>query len=163
LRVAAGGGDAARQTGRAGRVGDSAEGVAHRGERPRERRVAGGGGGTLRGALRGCADRQGAQRPDVRGGQDLLLLGLRPLGAGGGGPHFPDHFSRVAATYAAYRPSQPDALIRWAVGLAPRRVLAWDCGTGNGQAARAVAEYFARVVATDASEAQLAQAVAHPR
>jgi SAM-dependent methyltransferase len=78
-------------------------------------------------------------------------------------PAFPDHFSHVAGAYASFRPSQPDALVSWAVGLAPRRDLAWDCATGNGQAARAVAEHFARVVATDASASQLAHAAPHPR
>lgn len=36
--------------------------------------------------------------------------------------------------------------------------LAWDCATGNGQAARALTPFFGRVVATDASEAQIAAA-----
>ncbi|HVS03569.1 MAG TPA: class I SAM-dependent methyltransferase, partial [Thermoanaerobaculia bacterium] len=47
--------------------------------------------------------------------------------------------------------------------LAPARALAWDCATGSGQAAVALAERFARVVATDASRQQLAHATAHPR
>ena len=41
----------------------------------------------------------------------------------------------------------------------PRRRLAWDCATGNGQAARDLARYFDRVVATDASAEQIAHAV----
>lgn len=36
--------------------------------------------------------------------------------------------------------------------------LAWDCATGNGQAARSLASHFARVIATDASEQQIASA-----
>ena len=47
--------------------------------------------------------------------------------------------------------------------LAPGRTLAWDCGTGNGQAAVALAAHFERVVATEPSAAQLSAAVAHPR
>lgn len=43
--------------------------------------------------------------------------------------------------------------------LAPRRALAWDCATGNGQAARDLARYFDRVIATDGSPEQIAQAV----
>jgi SAM-dependent methyltransferase len=35
---------------------------------------------------------------------------------------------------------------------------AWDCATGNGQAARDLARYFDHVVATDASAEQVAQA-----
>jgi hypothetical protein len=40
--------------------------------------------------------------------------------------------------------------------------LAWDCATGNGQAAQELARHFERVVATDASAEQIAQAAAHP-
>jgi SAM-dependent methyltransferase len=39
--------------------------------------------------------------------------------------------------------------------LPARRALAWDCGTGSGQAAVALARHFGRVVATDASSAQV--------
>jgi SAM-dependent methyltransferase len=76
---------------------------------------------------------------------------------------FRDHFSTQAAAYAAFRPRYPDPLFDWAAGLAPGRDLAWDCGTGSGQAAVALADRFARVHATDASAAQLAHAAAHPR
>jgi len=48
-------------------------------------------------------------------------------------------------------------------GLAPGRALAWDCGTGSGQAALGVAEHFDRVVATDASSEQLEHATPHER
>jgi SAM-dependent methyltransferase len=41
--------------------------------------------------------------------------------------------------------------------------LTWDCGTGNGQAARALAEHFHRVHATDLSAEQIAQAEIDPR
>jgi SAM-dependent methyltransferase len=37
-------------------------------------------------------------------------------------------------------------------------VLAWDCGTGNGQAARGLVPFFERVIATDASASQIAEA-----
>jgi SAM-dependent methyltransferase len=77
--------------------------------------------------------------------------------------HFKDYFSRLAATYAAYRPVQPPALLDWVVSLAPRRAVAWDCATGNGQAAHDLAARFDHVVATDASAAQIALATPHPR
>ena len=48
------------------------------------------------------------------------------------------------------------------MSLVPRRHLAWDCGTGNGQAARDLARYFDQVIATDASDAQLRNATAAP-
>ena len=71
-------------------------------------------------------------------------------------PTFKDHFSRQAADYSRYRPGYPDELIAYVASLAPRRTLAVDCATGNGQAAVALAEHFDEVLAVDASEAQLA-------
>jgi SAM-dependent methyltransferase len=74
-----------------------------------------------------------------------------------------DLFSQQAASYARYRPTFPPELYDWVAALAPGRELAVDVGTGNGQAARELAERFARVVAVDPSEAQLANATPHPR
>jgi SAM-dependent methyltransferase len=48
------------------------------------------------------------------------------------------------------------------VSLLSRRVLAWDCATGNGQAARDLARYFDRVIATDGSADQVALAAPVP-
>jgi len=76
---------------------------------------------------------------------------------------FRDHFSPVAAGYAAYRPRYPDALFRYLADLPTRRALAWDCGCGNGQATLGLAAHFDRVIGTDASAAQLAEAAPHPR
>ncbi len=74
---------------------------------------------------------------------------------------FEDHFSRQAREYARYRPGYPPELFAWLASIAPSRRLAWDCGTGSGQAALALAPHFDRVVATDASADQIAQAPAH--
>ena len=71
---------------------------------------------------------------------------------------FKDHFSQRAALYAVYRPHYPDSLFTYLAGLTGEHKLALDCGTGNGQAAVPLAKHFARVVATDASSAQLANA-----
>lgn len=76
---------------------------------------------------------------------------------------FKDHFSGHAASYAAFRPRYPDALFEFLARTAPGRGHAWDCGTGNGQTAVALAAHFARVTATDASAAQIAAAEPHPR
>jgi ubiquinone/menaquinone biosynthesis C-methylase UbiE len=76
---------------------------------------------------------------------------------------FADHFSGVSAAYAAFRPRYPDALFDCLAGAAPAREAAWDCATGNGQAALGLARHFARVIATDASDAQIAHATPHPR
>ncbi len=40
---------------------------------------------------------------------------------------------------------------------------AWDCATGNGQAAVSCADYFSRVEATDISEEQIKHATQHPK
>jgi SAM-dependent methyltransferase len=47
--------------------------------------------------------------------------------------------------------------------ISPANDLAWDCATGNGQAAVGLAAVFDRVIATDASEEQLARAEANAR
>jgi SAM-dependent methyltransferase len=47
--------------------------------------------------------------------------------------------------------------------VSPGREVAWDCATGSGQAAIGLAGYFDRVIATDASAAQIDEAEAHPR
>jgi SAM-dependent methyltransferase len=45
--------------------------------------------------------------------------------------------------------------------IAPSHHLAWDCATGSGQAAVGLASVFDRVIATDASEKQIANAQSH--
>ncbi|HEX5041351.1 MAG TPA: class I SAM-dependent methyltransferase [Candidatus Polarisedimenticolaceae bacterium] len=75
----------------------------------------------------------------------------------------PDTFGPRASAYAAFRPDYPQALIAFVASLAPARRLAWDCATGSGQAAAALAEHFEEVVATDLSDRQLEQARPHPR
>ena len=77
------------------------------------------------------------------------------------GPGFKDHFSAQSAGYARHRPHYPAALFEYLAGLGGRH-LAWDCATGNGQAAIALAAHFDRVVATDASRTQVEAALEHP-
>lgn len=76
---------------------------------------------------------------------------------------FKDHFSKQAADYAKFRPRYPRALFDYLGSIAPNRGLAWDCATGNGQAAVPLAAVFDRVIATDASETQIANAERHHR
>jgi ubiquinone/menaquinone biosynthesis C-methylase UbiE len=76
---------------------------------------------------------------------------------------FKDYFSKQAADYAKFRPRYPEDLFRWLASVAPGAELAWDCATGNGQAAVALAELFERVIATDASKRQIENAEAHAR
>ena len=75
---------------------------------------------------------------------------------------FKDHFSDVAAAYAAHRPTYPAALVDFLARLAPARRLAWDAGCGSGQLSLLLAGLFERVVATDASPEQIARAAPHP-
>jgi len=72
---------------------------------------------------------------------------------------FADHFSGVADTYARFRPEYPSSLFEYLASIGPARHLAWDCGAGSGQASRGLARFFQRVVATDASEAQIEAAL----
>ena len=74
-------------------------------------------------------------------------------------PSFRDHFAFAAGSYASFRPSYPDALFQWLATTTRRRDRAWDCGTGSGQAAAALAGLYGDVVATDPSLLQLASAV----
>src|SRR5215475_11590766 len=76
---------------------------------------------------------------------------------------FKDHFSRQAANYAKFRPRYRRELFDYLASIAPGRELAWDCGTGNGQAAVGLASVFDRVIATDASKKQIANAEPHNR
>ena len=79
---------------------------------------------------------------------------------------FADHFSKQAKAYAEFRPSYPDELGAYLASLARTTVASasgaatqvWDCGTGSGQAATMLARHFDRVVATDASPAQIGKA-----
>lgn len=72
-----------------------------------------------------------------------------------------DYFSVDAGAYASFRPKYPPALFDFLTSCAPARDVAWDCATGNGQAAIGLAPYFARVIATDASESQISQVIPH--
>jgi ubiquinone/menaquinone biosynthesis C-methylase UbiE len=74
---------------------------------------------------------------------------------------FADHFSGHAPDYRTYRPSYPPELFAFLRSLVPHGERVWDCGTGNGQAAVALAEHFSEVFATDASEEQIKQAEPH--
>lgn len=72
-------------------------------------------------------------------------------------------FTEQAAVYAVARPVYPKDLFAKLAALTDRRLLAWDVGTGSGQAAIGVAEHFESVLATDTSAEQLRHAVPHPR
>jgi ubiquinone/menaquinone biosynthesis C-methylase UbiE len=70
-----------------------------------------------------------------------------------------DLFSNQANEYAKYRPTYPKELFEYIISFVENKTTAWDCATGNGQAAGVLSGYFEKVIATDISEAQLKNAV----
>ena len=72
-------------------------------------------------------------------------------------------FATEAAQYAHLRPTYPDSLFTFLSTTVALREVAWDCATGNGQAATHLAGYFRRVIATDESAEMIAQASRNPR
>lgn len=75
---------------------------------------------------------------------------------------YKDNFSQQAQSYAKFRPRYPQALYDFILKNVSERNLAWDCATGNGQVATELAPHFTKVIATDASAAQIGQAQAMP-
>ncbi|MEL6536104.1 MAG: class I SAM-dependent methyltransferase [Bacteroidota bacterium] len=73
-----------------------------------------------------------------------------------------DNFSKQATSYRQSRPTYPPGLYDFLLAECPNRASAWDCGTGNGQVAVALAEHFELVTASDLSGAQLAAAEHRP-
>ncbi|GAB4050868.1 class I SAM-dependent methyltransferase [Spirosoma litoris] len=73
-----------------------------------------------------------------------------------------DRFSGHANLYAQYRIDYPVELYDFVLSLVGNRQNAWDCATGNGQVAGALAAMFDQVEATDISETQLLLAVKKP-
>jgi ubiquinone/menaquinone biosynthesis C-methylase UbiE len=76
---------------------------------------------------------------------------------------FKDHFSRQACDYARFRPRYPAELFTHLASQVPEHACAWDCGTGNGQAALALAPHFSHVIATDASRKQIEHVTPHEK
>ena len=72
-------------------------------------------------------------------------------------------FSQNSDQYARSRPQYPPELFAYLSSLCPGHTAVWDCATGNGQAAVSLAEYFARIEATDISTEQLQHGLPHPR
>ena len=69
-----------------------------------------------------------------------------------------DLFSKQAETYNEYRPLYPKEMYDEILGLTKNRLFCLDCGTGNGQVSRYMADHFKKVYAIDISENQLKQA-----
>jgi len=69
--------------------------------------------------------------------------------------NFKDHFTKQAKSYAKFRPNYPGELFEFLASISPSNELAWDCATGSGQAANGLANFFNKVIASDASENQV--------
>ena len=69
-----------------------------------------------------------------------------------------DLFSKQADLYARYRPTYPAELYQYILSFVKEKNIAWDCATGNGQAAVVLADHFKKVVATDISAEQIEKA-----
>ncbi|KAJ1689435.1 hypothetical protein LUZ63_013590 [Rhynchospora breviuscula] len=72
-------------------------------------------------------------------------------------------FDKQAEQYAQLRPKYPKEWFSMLASLTPEHKVAWDAGTGSGQAALSVAEHYDQVIATDVSAAQLKHAGRHPK
>lgn len=70
-----------------------------------------------------------------------------------------DLFSSGSEAYAQFRPQYPQSLYDWLLSQVTTREKVWDCGTGSGQVACALAACFTKVYATDISQKQLENAV----
>jgi ubiquinone/menaquinone biosynthesis C-methylase UbiE len=66
-----------------------------------------------------------------------------------------DNFSEQSNLYSRFRPGYPRQLFDFLLPLVPDKKTAWDCGTGNGQLAVKLSQYFTEVYATDLSSAQI--------
>jgi SAM-dependent methyltransferase len=69
-----------------------------------------------------------------------------------------DRFTQLAGEYARYRPGYPPELAEYLASLTGYHEFAWDCATGNGQAAVLLAPHFQQVLATDISPGQVSRA-----
>ncbi|HMK18203.1 MAG TPA: class I SAM-dependent methyltransferase [Chitinophagaceae bacterium] len=69
-----------------------------------------------------------------------------------------DLFSKQSDLYARYRPTYPKELYDHILSFVQEKNTAWDCATGNGQAAVVLADHFKKVIATDISAAQIEKA-----
>ncbi|MEM9143678.1 MAG: class I SAM-dependent methyltransferase, partial [Bacteroidota bacterium] len=69
-----------------------------------------------------------------------------------------DRFSGHSKSYKKFRPVYPQTLYTELLSHMDSRESCWDCGTGNGQVALALARYFQTVYASDISREQIQNA-----
>ncbi|XP_059651104.1 uncharacterized protein LOC132298751 [Cornus florida] len=64
-------------------------------------------------------------------------------------------YLKQAKLYSKSRPGYPQALFQFIASKTPKHDLAWDVGTGSGQAAKSLAGIYKNVIGTDTSQKQL--------
>src|SRR3954466_215808 len=72
-------------------------------------------------------------------------------------------FSKISSQYSQWRPRYPATLFRHLSARCSSHQPAWDCATGNGQAAVDLAHHFEHVEATDLSLEQISHAMPSDR
>ncbi|KAJ3695036.1 hypothetical protein LUZ60_000413 [Juncus effusus] len=72
-------------------------------------------------------------------------------------------YDNEAEQYAKRRPTYPKEWFSMLSSLTPEHHRVWDAGTGSGQAALTIAEFYDEVIATDVCESLIEQAVKHPK
>lgn len=72
---------------------------------------------------------------------------------------FKDYFSENSEEYRKFRPTYPAELFSYLASLSNHHQRAWDCATGTGQSARSLSNYFSEIIATDASNTQIKNAI----
>jgi ubiquinone/menaquinone biosynthesis C-methylase UbiE len=72
-------------------------------------------------------------------------------------------FADKSELYARSRPTYPEPVFEFLAATCKNRILAWDCGCGNGQASVQLSKYFENVEAIDVSSEQIGQAAPHPQ
>jgi SAM-dependent methyltransferase len=77
--------------------------------------------------------------------------------------NFKDNFSKHSDIYVKYRPQYPDELYAYLASLTKEHTRVWDCGTGNGQAAVGLTQFYDQVIATDPSEQQIGNCIPHEK
>ncbi len=73
-----------------------------------------------------------------------------------------NYFSSIAQEYQRNRPMYPSEVFQYLAMVCDNHELAWDVGTGTGQAASQLAKQFDEVVATDESLEQISHAKPEP-
>lgn len=72
-------------------------------------------------------------------------------------------FSFKGEDYSKYRPQYPKELFEYLSLIVNENYRAWDCATGNGQAAIGLTPYFKEIIATDINKEQISNCIPHKR